>query len=470
VKVVSEEMEIDLSEWELVSTKKMLSYSLGYVISGGFSTGILFYYFEVEIGLPVALLGIAFIIFAIWNMINDPLFGYLTDRPFKWTKKWGWRFPWILIGIIPAIIFRYLIWLSPDADPSNPWPVFWYFIIITCLLDTFYSIFTTHLNAGYTNHFRSDAERKRSSAINNIIGGFLGLLRGFIGPLIIVYGKKETFILSALISLFIQFVLVIFLIPGIRESDELKERFLRGYENKENKEIDSYWKTMIKAFKRKNFTSTFFVFLMITLAVTLYLASGIYFMKDVLRLPLYNSIYTALAMFLGFILFIPFWVNRMNKYGAHNVMKASLIILSIALIPLLWITTIEEAVFFAFTGGIAVGAFTLSLGPVSADVYDECTITDGKHQEAMYEGIRTFFFRFALIFQAVIFTVVHLLTNYNPDPTAIQTPLAVWGIRIHMGLIPALLNLTAFFILLKWYDLEGEKKLAVKKKLRELGL
>ena len=119
---------------------------------------------------------------------------------------------------------------------------------------------------------------------------------------------------------------------------------------------------------------------------------------------------------------------------------------------------------------MTTGAYTVSLGPVAADVYDECTITDGKHQEGMYEGIRTFFFRFALIFQAVIFTVVHLLTSYNPDPQAIQTPLAILGIRIHMGLIPALLNLTAFFILVKWYDLEGEKKLAVKKKLRELGL
>ena len=469
---MNEENDIDLSEWELVSTKKMFSYSLGYVISGSFTTSsaILFYYFEVEIGLPVALLGIAFIIFAIWNMVNDPLAGYLTDRPFKWTQKWGMRFPWLLLGVIPAIIFSFLIWMSPDADPSNPWPAFWWFIIMTCIFDTFYSIYTTHLNAGYTNHFRSDAERRRSSAINNIMGAVLGLFLGFIGPLVIIYGKKETFILSALIFFFIRFVLLIFLIPGIRESDELKERFLRGFENNENKDIESYWKTMKKAFKRKNFTSTFFVYLMLSLAVTLYQASGIYFMKDVLRLPLYFSIYTALTGFLGFMLFIPFWVNRMNKYGAHKVMKASLIILTIAVTPILWITTLGEAMFFSFMGGIAIGAFTLSLGPVSADVYDECTITDGKHQEAMYEGIRTFFFRFALIFQAVIFTVVHLLTAYNPDPQAIQTPLATLGIRIHMGLIPALLNLTAFFILLKWYDLEGEKKLAIKKKLRELGL
>ena len=465
---MGEESEIDLSEWELVSNKKMMSYSLGWLISGSFGTSLLFYYFEVEIGMPVALLGIAFIIFAIWNMVNDPLAGYLTDRPFKWTRKWGMRFPWILIGIIPSIIFGFLLMLSPVADPANPWPVFWYFIIMTCLLDTFYSIFTTHLNAGYTTHFRSDAERRRSSAFNNIIPALLGLPWSFIGPLIVVYGDRQTFILSAFISMIIRFILVIFLIPGIRESDELKERFLRGYESRESKE--KWLKIMKKAFKRKSFTATFLVFLLLSLGGTLYAASGIYFMKDVLRLPLFFTIYLAIAGFIGFIIFIPFWSNMINKYGAHNIMKTSLFIGIFAYLPILWITTLQEAIFFSFIGGMSLGAYTLSLGPVAADVYDECTISDGKHQEAMYEGIRTFFFRFALIFQAVIFTVVHLLTNYNPDPNAVQTPLAVWGIRIHMGLFPSILSLLAFIIMHKWYDLIGENKVAVKKKLRELGL
>jgi Na+/melibiose symporter-like transporter len=227
---------------------------------------------------------------------------------------------------------------------------------------------------------------------------------------------------------------------------------------------------MKKAFKRKNFTSTFFVFLLLSLGATLYAASGIYFMKDVLRLPLYYSIFTYLGAFIGFIIFIPFWSNAINKYGAAKVMKASLIIGSIAYIPVLWINSIEEAVFYSFIGGFALGAFTISLGPVAADVYDECTISDGKHQEAMYEGIRTFFFRSALIFQAIIFTVVHIVTGYNPDPQATQIALAIWGIRVHMGLIPSLLNLIAFLIMRKWFDLEDDKKLAVKKKLREMGL
>ncbi len=467
---MSEDNNFDLSEWEQASTKKMISFSLGYVITATFANRILFYYYEVEIGLPVALLALGFIFFSIWNMINDPLVAYLTDRPFKWTRKWGMRFPWILIGAIPASIFYFLVYISPNADPNNPWPVFWWFMIMTCVADTFFSIYTTHINAAYTNHFRTDAERRKAVAIMNFLGATLALFYGFIGPLVIVYGKKETFILAALIGLIVQIILIILLIPGIRESEDLKERFLRGYENNQKEKSESFWKIMKKAFGRKNFIATFFVFFLLSLAGILYSTSGIYFMKDVLRLPLYYYIYILIVWFLGFVLFIPFWMNRVRKYGAYKVMKISLIIGFIGYLPLLWITTIEQVIIFAFIAGTGLGAFTFSLAPVVADVNDECTVMDGKHQEGKYGGIRTCFFRFSLILQAVIFTIVHLLTGYNPNPNAVQTPLAIWGIRIIIGLIPSLLCLVSFIIMHKWYDLEGEKKLAIKQKLRELGL
>ncbi|MFX1446092.1 MAG: MFS transporter, partial [Promethearchaeota archaeon] len=104
---MSQESETDLSEWEMASTKKMLSYSFGfllvYFMASQFNTYV-FYYYEVEIGIPLVMLGFAFIIFAVWNMINDPLLGYLTDRPFKWSQRWGYRAPWMIIGAIPYLI------------------------------------------------------------------------------------------------------------------------------------------------------------------------------------------------------------------------------------------------------------------------------------------------------------------------------------------------------------------------------
>ena len=46
-----------------------------------FFSVVVFYFYEVEVGLNVAWVAIAFVIFAIWNMINDPLLGYITEKP-----------------------------------------------------------------------------------------------------------------------------------------------------------------------------------------------------------------------------------------------------------------------------------------------------------------------------------------------------------------------------------------------------
>lgn len=467
---MSEDSKLDLSEWRQVPTKKMLSYSLGVSISswmGGAFAIFVFYYYEVEVGLPVVYLGIAFMIFAVWNMINDPLLGFLTDRPFKWTKKYGMRFPWIVVGVVPTIIFWFLLFISPDADPGNPWPVFLYLVIVTCLFDLFYSLYTTHLNASYTMHFRTDAERRRASAINNIIPQIIGLSFNLIVPVMYVYGDRSTVIFAELIIVCILSIFVVLLIPGIRESEEMKERFLQGYQNIKR---ESFFKTMKIAFKQKNFVALLVVVMLFSTAWTLHLASHIYFTKDVLRMPLTIALYTYTASFLGFTLFIPFWANIAKKYGHVKTMKFGALLIAIALTPGMWITTLWETILFQFLGGIAFGGFVIMIGPSTADVNDEFTVTTGRHQEGMLAGIRTFFFRFALIFQAIILTIVHILTGYNPDPHAVQTALAQWGIRMHLALIPSSLTLIGFFIIYIFYDLKGEKKNFIKSQLRELKL
>ncbi|MBY8999259.1 MAG: MFS transporter, partial [Candidatus Thorarchaeota archaeon] len=110
-------MSSEESEWEIVSTWKMLSYSFGFLVYFSIYASIsvvIFYYYEVEIGMPVVLLGLALAIYGLYNMFNDPILGYLTDRPFRWTRKWGMRFPWIMLGIFPTIIGYYFLIAVPE--------------------------------------------------------------------------------------------------------------------------------------------------------------------------------------------------------------------------------------------------------------------------------------------------------------------------------------------------------------------
>jgi Na+/melibiose symporter-like transporter len=123
-----------------------------------------------------------------------------------------------------------------------------------------------------------------------------------------------------------------------------------------------------------------------------------------------------------------------------------------------------------FLGGFCYSASSIILIPVQADTYDEVTSNLGVHQEATLQGITNFFIRLAYLFVGIIIAAVHILTNYNPNPLATQTPLAVLGVRIHSGLIPGIILIIAGVSFLLVYDLKGEKKLKMQEQLKKVML
>jgi len=96
------------NEWEIASTRKMISYSFGFILSLylliAYNT-LIFYFYEVEVGLEVGLVSLALILFNVWVMISSPFLGYLTDKPHRWSKKVGFRAPWVIIAAIPTLLF-----------------------------------------------------------------------------------------------------------------------------------------------------------------------------------------------------------------------------------------------------------------------------------------------------------------------------------------------------------------------------
>lgn len=468
---MNNENEIGRSEETNASIGKMISYSFGDIVAfylSGAYTVFIFFFYEVEVGLSTVLVGLALVIFALWNAVNAPLVGFLTDKPFKWTKKWGMRTPWILIGVFPALLFYILIFLPPNVDvKTNPWPIFWYMVITLCVFNTCYTLFTVHFWGTFANQFRSDYERRKASVYDNIIPFMGAFLLTLIPPLFIIYGNKESYALAAIINMSIMVVFMFISIPGIRESEELKKIFIQGYENAEK---ISFFKTLKTLFRLKNFRINVLTLLLVATSLTLNSASTLYFFKDILGLPYSYAVLTITAYFVSVIISIPFWSWIAKKIGHAQTFTLGILLVSLSYIPYLWINTIEEAIIFTFIGGIGFGAFFYMILTVFADINDEVALELGKRQDATVSGIRTFFDRLGILFQAIIIVLVHINTGYNPDPNATQTPLAIWGIRIHMALIPFVFTLIAFFVMYKWFDLKGEKKEKIFAELKEKGL
>src|SRR5512137_2433416 len=63
------------------------------------------------VGIPAKVAAIVIFVGKSWDYINDPLFGYLSDRT---RTRWGRRRPYLLFGPIPfAIIYAFMWWKPP---------------------------------------------------------------------------------------------------------------------------------------------------------------------------------------------------------------------------------------------------------------------------------------------------------------------------------------------------------------------
>ena len=459
-------IEEDLSEWEIASTGKMISYGLGYVIINALvSLGGLFYFYEVEAGLPVVYVMIAIIIFAIWNMVNYPILGYLTDRPMKWTPKYGLRAPWVVITAFPVLIFFVLIYTPPLG--ASVIILFAWLILTTCVFDTFFSIYNEHVYAGFTNQFPSEYERRRSFAIATLLMGGILTSLSIIRLFIIQWGKAETFALSALITAIILGILNIFLFMGIGESEEMKQMFINSYEKAEDKRFFSTMKTSLKT---KNFRVSLAGYTISITAMALWNTSGSYMLKDVYGVDPSAGILPTIVGIAAFLSFIPLWYNYARKHGFKKTYYTCFILHGIAFLPFLITQNIIHHTICVFIMYIIYSGEVIMLMPVASDTFDEVSVKLGMRIDAMLQGIRNFFFRVAFIVVALVIGMIHILTFYNPNPAAIQSPEAIWGIRIHAALIPAIMYVVMGLIFKKYYTLEGAEKEALVRLLKDKKL
>jgi len=431
-----------------------------------------FYFYEVEIGLDSWLVAFGFILYAIWNAVNDPLVGYICDRPFSFTKRWGRRFPWIISFIVPSILTYVLLFAPPNVDPrEGQWILFSWLVFTTCLFDTVFSFVYVNSAALFADKFRNEDERRKVSGINMTLG-YIGIAVGaIVPPLIINYGVRESFIDQALVLVCIALIAALFMVPGIREDEETIERYLKACEDfKEKREKVSFFRTFIAAFKQKNFTAFVILFLGYGVLRICLLASMQYGIRYILKLPAAAASLIMVAFLLGSLISIPLWVKYARKINNNRkIMIIAAIMSSIFALPMMFLDTFIGWVIILFLWGIGIAGMFILEAVVFADIIDESVIETGKRNEGMYNGFYIFISRLAIVFQAIIFAVVHDLTGFV-EGAETQSESAIWGIRLTMSVIPVFFLLVGTLIFWKLYDITPEKSNIIKAKLKELDL
>lgn len=98
---------------------------------------LVFVVYDGELRLGAAAIGLVGLIIRLWDALNDPLIGNLSDRT---RSRWGRRHPYIAVGAVAGALCTLLLWNPPTAwDASALW---WYLLIGAFLYYTAFSIYS----------------------------------------------------------------------------------------------------------------------------------------------------------------------------------------------------------------------------------------------------------------------------------------------------------------------------------------
>jgi len=415
-------------------------------------------FYQDYLGLEARWIGIAAVIYAIWNAFNDPLFGYITDNT---RSKRGRRIPYMRFTAPFLALTFILVWFAPPQAGQQA--LFWWMLITMLLYDTAYTIIGLVYSALLPEVTESDAERN-GLQISSSLFGLLGTLLGFLIPDIVRPKAGDT----SLWPLYTAMIVV-----GIVGALLIIATTLKVKERPEFTQVDDPL-PLVQAL-RLTFSSKSFLILVaanfMSILMQALLLGSIFYLADYV-LQAGNVMVVLAALFIPLIIGVPVTTLIRGRFG---VVRAQQILLVIAGLGLTAIPFVPQALILPC---IVLAGFGLS-GPQTltnvlfAQVADEDEVRSGVRREGAFFGINALLTKpaqsVALVLIAQILAVTEFVTRESNQGIIFldQPESALSGIKTLVGLIPGIAMLLGALILI-WYPLKGEYLQNVQSKVLEM--
>lgn len=464
--------QTQLDDWEdwhqKTSTMVAFSFgSFGIELVGNAFAGLYFFFYETELLLPGIFLIIANTIFALWNAVNDPLIGYLQEKPRKFWGKYGKRYPWLVFTLIPMYVSYFLLFAPPRG--AGEFSLFLWMVVMLLLADTFYSAFFIQWQGMFPEKYRNDHARRRGNVFKLVLAIISIIVGTLIPPEIYEYGNIQSYATMAAVILVIGTIAAVFVMYGAREDPARRSQQIKEGEVKQS----PFLNTFKQALKNKAFVAYVFLYFGNKIWDLFVLGNANYFAKWILGIEASDLTLIYAMIILGIFSAVPIFTVIAKKYGFYKTAVIGGLTESVLTIPILFIREPGISYIFFFIIGVGNGAMWAMLSPILAESLDSLSIQTGRRDSSQFVGIYAFFGRLAIILFTFLMVFIHAITGFNADAPVgkgVQTPLADLGILITIGIIP-ILGTAIFTILFAiTYDIKGEKKEWLEQQLRKKDL
>jgi glycoside/pentoside/hexuronide:cation symporter, GPH family len=446
---------------------------LGPAITANISIFFLLVFFTNVAGIPPGLAGSVLLIGKIWDAVNDPFVGMLTDK--TKSRRWGRRLPWMLYGAIPFGIFFFLQWIVPQfsSDRSgNIWALFWYYVVIGLISQVFYTVVNLPYTA-MTPELTQDYDERTS--LNSFrfsfsIGG--SILSLILARIVFsqIADRQQQYLILATICTVISVASLYWCIFGVR--DRILAFEAKRIQLEEPEDIPFFEQLKI-VFTNRPFLFVIGIYLFSWLGVQVTASIIPYFVINCMQMK-EADVPTVMIAVQGTALIMLFvWSNLSKRIGKKLVYFLGMSLWIIAAAGLFFLQPGQLVLMYIMAVMAGIGVSTAYLVPWSMipDVIELDELQTGQRREGIFYGFMVLLQKFGLAFG--LFIVGNALQSAGfkeaiagQSTLPIQPESALTAIRIAVGPLPTIC-LICGLVLTYFYPITREMHAEILLKLRE---
>jgi Na+/melibiose symporter-like transporter len=311
--------------------------------------------------------------------------------------------------------------------------------------------------------------------------GIIGLvLAAVIPPMFITTGVATSYRSSAMVTFGVGFIFLVLMLPGIFETKKLREVYRLRRENLARQEKPAgFFQTARFVFSNKRFVAKVILFFGYQVSVVMLQTSALYIVTYLLDAPASTISLLLGSMLGGALISVPVWMLISRRTNNNRLVSlAGGFLLPLSFVPMIFINSMLGWIICLVFFGVALGNQWFMDPPTMGDILDDVAVKTGRRDPSVYISYQSLVFKLGQTSIAAVIAIVHTWTDFPAGVTSLAelmqkstTPqLALFGIRIHSAIFPAIVALVATLIFWRLYDLTPTRVMANKKKLEEMGL